>query len=32
MEVSEAIRLRIDRLLKEKGWIYNELIKRSGIN
>lgn len=32
MEVNEAIRLRIDRLLKEKGWIYNELIKRSGIN
>lgn len=32
MDVSEAIRLRIDNLLKEKGWIYNELIKRSGIH
>lgn len=31
MELSEAIRLRIDNLLKENGWIYNELIKRSGI-
>ena len=32
MELSEAIRLRIDNLLKENGWIYNELIKRSGIH
>ena len=32
MELSEAIRLRIDNILKEKGWIDNELIKRSGLN
>lgn len=32
MELSEAIRLRIDTLLKDKGWNDNELIKRSGMN
>ena len=29
MELSEAIRLRIENLLNENGWNYNELIKRS---
>lgn len=32
MELSEAMRLRIISLLKEKGWNDNEIIKRSGMN
>lgn len=31
MELSHATRLRIESLLKEKGWNFNELIKRSGV-
>lgn len=31
MELNEAIRLRVDNLLKDKGWNDNELVKRSGM-
>lgn len=31
MNLDEAIPIRIQQLLKERGWTANELIKRSGV-
>lgn len=32
MQIDEAVTTRIQRLLRERGWTANELIKRSGVN